>query len=201
VCVCARAHACVPYVRASSPALTSSAPACVCLCVCVCVFFLLLLFLKSSCTRKRSTHGNICAVHTDAGNSGGPVVDVKAWKAAQKAAAAGAGNPDEEESKAERQKRFATTGAAAACEASAKQALSAVTKSDKKNEVVKGFVNTIAAQAKDKTAEEASGPLAAVPKGQYFEKTPRHRQLTHQSLLLMHVSAGSSELAHANIAQ
>jgi hypothetical protein len=106
------------------------------------------------------------------------VVDVKAWKAAQKAAAAGSSAPDEDEKKAERQKRFATSDAAAACDASAKQALSAVAKSDKKNEVVKGFVNTIAAQAKDKdkTAEEASGPLAAVPKGQYFEKTPRHCQ-------------------------
>jgi hypothetical protein len=114
---------------------------------------------------------------TDAGNSGGPVVDVKAWKAAQKAAAAGVANPEEEEKKVERQKRFAASGAAAACEASAKQALSAVTKSDKKNEVVKGFVNSIASQAKDKGTDEASGPPAAVPKGQYFEKTPRHRQL------------------------
>lgn len=117
------------------------------------------------------------------------MIDVKAWKAAQKAAAAGgdaAAGGGEDAKKAERQKRFAgESPLAAACDASAKQALAAVSKSDKKGAVVKGFVGDIvggakgvkgeAATAGGKSKDAETAPLlAAVPKGEYFEKTPRH---------------------------
>ncbi|KAJ1487389.1 hypothetical protein T484DRAFT_1786757 [Baffinella frigidus] len=104
-----------------------------------------------------------------AGMSGGPVVDVKAWKAAQKAAAAGAsgGNAAEDEKKADRQKRFGAA-AGAACDASAKQALDTVKKSDKKGQVVKGFVAQLAGAAgggKDKQGGGGGGAAAAAGGG------------------------------------
>jgi hypothetical protein len=138
---------------------------------------------------KRHIYSN-----ANAGNSGGPVVDVKAWKAAQKAAAAAAagGSKDEEEeaNKQERVRRFAGTEAAKAVEASSKEALTAVTKSDKKGEVVKGFVSQLtgkdkaagspvgAVGAKKKgesdgaAAAAGGGLLAAAPQNTYFQKTP-----------------------------
>ena len=147
------------------------------------------------------------------------MIDVKAWKAAQKAAAAGGGggaDAEEDAKKAERQKRFAGNSLAAACDESAKMALATVKKSDKKGEVVKGFVGELVGAAKGggggkdagkggveagkkKAAEEEAPLLAAVPKGQYFEKTPRHllqefcqkNKLSKPKLLALEEKGGS----------
>ena len=133
---------------------------------------------------KRHIYAN-----ANAGNSGGPVVDVKAWKAAQKAAASGKGD-EEKSSDRDRDPRATSKGTelAAACDASAKEALAAVNKSDKKGEVVKGFVNHIVASDASKSGtkmKESSGSssslseageaklAAAAPKNFYAEKTPR----------------------------
>lgn len=94
----------------------------------------------------------------------------------------GADQQAEDVKKAERQKRFNGGAAAAACDASAKMALETVKKSDKKGEVVKGFVSQLTGAAgggKDKQGGGKGGttatpgvagaagsvPVAAVPQG------------------------------------
>ena len=136
---------------------------------------------------KRHIYAN-----ANAGNSGGPVVDVKAWKAAQQAAAAAAAEDDKADSDKtpDQSRSVKNPELAKACEASAKEALKAAAKAAKKGEIVKGFVGQMAAGsgsdgAKSAVSATQSGKAvaaadtgepklaAAAPKNVYAEKTPR----------------------------
>ena len=100
-----------------------------------------------------------------AGNSGGPEIDIKAWKAAQKAAATGdtADAPAKGGDKGGGKGGGKVTGgeAADACAAAAKQALKAVDgHGGKKENVVKGFVSTL---TKGGSGAGAAGAGGAAP--------------------------------------